>query len=457
MGKLFLYNTFTRQQEEFVPLDSHHVKMYVCGPTVYDYAHIGNARPVIIFDTLYRLLRLNYPKVTYVRNITDVDDKINAAALEKKQSIQEITATTIKAYSEDMAALNTLSPDIEPKATEHIDVMIEMIKELVEKGYAYEVEGSVLFNVQQYSDYGQLSRRSLEEMQAGARVEVALYKKDPADFVLWKPSTPELPGWESPWGRGRPGWHIECSAMSTKHLGKCFDIHGGGLDLIFPHHENERAQSCAFHRQKEFVRYWLHNGWVTVEGEKMSKSLGNFITVHQLLKSFPGEVIRLALMNSHYRQPLNWTTHGIQQAKNVLDRFYLALRPWTVEELETDAYPEQVLIALQKDLNIPSALRELQELLAEFNNTAEGQRLPLAKMLKKGGELLGILQTSPNQWFQETLQSSSLSKEAIEGLIEQRCQARLEKNYEKADMLRKQLEEAGITLEDTPQGTQWRY
>ena len=323
---LRLHDTRSRQKIDFVPLDADHIRLYVCGPTVYDYAHIGNARPVIVFDTLVKLLRRIYPKVTYVRNVTDVDDKINQRAQESGEPIFQITRRTHAAYSEDMAALNAAAPDIEPRATEHIDDMIAMIERLIASGHAYAAQGHVLFSVSSFEDYGKFSNRSQEEMLAGARVEVAPYKKEAGDFVLWKPSDPDLPGWDSPWGRGRPGWHIECSAMSSRYLGENFDIHGGGHDLVFPHHENEIAQSCCAHPGSGYAKYWMHNGHLMVEGEKMSKSLGNFITVHALRDQWPGEAIRLAMLSTHYRQPINWTEAGLRQAKEVLDRFYTALR-----------------------------------------------------------------------------------------------------------------------------------
>src|SRR5579883_2156641 len=366
---LRLYDTLTRRKEAFEPLDPKNVRMYVCGPTVYDFAHIGNARPVIVFDVLYRLLRHLYgaAQVRYVRNITDVDDKIINAAREKGENISDLTERTTRAFHEDVAALGALPPDVEPRATQHIPPMIAMIEELIAAGHAYVADHHVLFAVPSMSDYGRLSGRSRGEMIAGARVEVAPYKRDPADFVLWKPSTAEQPGWESPWGRGRPGWHIECSAMSEQHLGETFDIHGGGIDLIFPHHENEIAQSVSAHHGKPFVRYWLHNGFVIVEGEKMSKSLGNFRTIREVLAEAPGEAVRYAMLMTHYRDPLDWTSERLQAAKHALDRFYLALRP--VEGLAPAAagLPERVQAALEDDLNTPLALAAMHDLLTALN------------------------------------------------------------------------------------------
>ena len=323
---LVIYNTLSREKEPFVPLDAGHVRLYVCGPTVYDYVHIGNARPVVVFDTLYRLLKRSYPRVTYVRNITDIDDRIIVRAADNGESIEALTDRTAHAYQGDMRRLGALAPDVEPRATQYVAEMIGMIQRLIDNGHAYAADGHVLFSVPSMDDYGRLSRRSRDELIAGARVEVAPYKKDPADFVLWKPSTDAQPGWTSPWSRGRPGWHIECSAMSAKHLGETFDIHAGGLDLIFPHHENEIAQSRSAFGHAMMAKYWMHNGFLNISGEKMSKSLGNFFTVHELLDQYPGEAIRLLLLSAQYRQPLDFTHEGLTQAKATLDRWYGALR-----------------------------------------------------------------------------------------------------------------------------------
>ena len=379
---LSLYNTLAREKQVFEPIDANSVGMYVCGPTVYDYAHIGNARPAVVFDVLFRLLRRRYgpEHVTYVRNITDVDDKIINAHKQTGEPIDEITARTARAYRDDMHALGCLDPDIEPRATRHIDEMVAMIAALIDGGHAYAADGHVLFDVPSMPEYGALSRRNIEEMIAGARVEVAPYKRNPQDFVLWKPSVGDEPGWDSPWGRGRPGWHIECSAMSGRYLGETFDIHGGGQDLIFPHHENEIAQSRCAHGGLPFVRYWVHNGYLMTEGEKMSKSLGNFYTVHDLLKEYPGEAIRLVLLQTHYRQPLDFTKDGIAQARHTLDRFYSALRANAevaadvdveADGLETMAAVEQ---ALADDINTPAALAHLHDALGALNK-AEGPEL----------------------------------------------------------------------------------
>lgn len=457
---LRFYNSLTQRKENFRPLDPYHIRLYVCGPTVYDRAHIGNARPVVVFDVLFRLLKKLFPRVTYVRNITDVDDKINAAALKNNESIQELTKRTVRFYHEDMAALLAHPPTIEPKATEHIPEMIALIEQLINLDYAYAQDGHVLFRVERFEDYGKLSNRSLKEMLAGARVEIAPYKENAMDFVLWKPSCPELPGWDSPWGRGRPGWHIECSAMASKYCGPTFDIHGGGIDLIFPHHENEIAQSCAAFQQKTLATTWLHNGHVTLTGSKMSKSLGNILTVQELLKVCPGEAIRLALLSAHYHQPLDWTEKALLQAKQVLDRFYGALR--LAEEMEEGIDEEEpdtrLLDALQDDLNTPQALAILHELASAVCKAEEGEkRKEAANKLKSSGNLLGLLQQSPQSWFQQAFaKDSELSPCDIEGLIEQRKEARAQKNFARSDEIRQELLEHNIVLEDSSQGTTWR-
>jgi len=455
---LHLYNTASRRKDLFVPLDPDHVGMYVCGPTVYDRAHIGNARPVVVFDTLYRLLKRLYPKVTYVRNITDVDDRINARAKEAGEPISALTARTTEFYHADMGALNALPPDIEPRATAHIPQMLEMMAQLIKNGHAYEAEGHVLFSVSSMKDYGVLSGRSMDEMIAGARVEVAPYKRDPGDFVLWKPSTDDLPGWDSPYGRGRPGWHIECSAMAREYLGVTFDIHGGGHDLIFPHHENERAQSeCANH--KPFARYWMHNGHLQVEGEKMSKSLGNFFTVEDLLAAAPGEAIRLTLLSTHYRQPMDWTAEGLKQARAAMDRFYLALR--AVEDVPVEAakeLPAEVQAALEDDLNTPLAISHLHELAGNLNKAKSiDEKTSLKSALLAAGDVLGILQQPVDSWFRWTpAAGSALSDEEIDDLVSRRLKARQERDFAEADRLRKELTDKGVLLEDGPGGTQWR-
>jgi cysteinyl-tRNA synthetase len=457
---LTLHNTRTRQKEAFVPAEEGRVTMYVCGPTVYNFPHIGNARPAVIFDVLARLLRSRY-QLTYARNITDIDDKINKAAAEQGVPISEIAARFTAVYREDMAALGVAPPDLEPRATEHVPGIIVMIATLIDSGHAYAADGHVLFRVRSFADYGALSRRDRRELLAGARVEVAPYKEDAGDFVLWKPSTPELPGWESPWGRGRPGWHIECSAMVAEHLGRTIDIHGGGNDLIFPHHENEVAQSTCAHGGELFVRYWLHNGFVNVDHTKMSKSLGNVLLVRDLLKEAPGEVIRLALLSAHYRQPLDWTSDVLPEAKRKLDRLYGALHeagyqaetPQVVASGEAD--PEFVA-ALDDDLNTPKALAVLFDLARNINRSeAPAQRSALAARLRASGHLLGLLGADPDAWLQAS-KTDGLSAEAVEALLAERLAARKSRDFQAADRIRDELVAAGIVILDGPEGTRWR-
>jgi cysteinyl-tRNA synthetase len=454
---LELYNTLSRTKETFTPLDPTHVRMYVCGPTVYDFAHLGNARPVVVFDLLYRVLKSLYPRVTYVRNITDVDDKIMNKAKETGEKIETITARTTDAYHQDMGALNALPPDIEPRATQHIVEMQAMIQTLIERGHAYPAEGHVLFNVPSMPEYGQLSRRSMDELIAGARVDVAPYKKDPADFVLWKPSTPEQVGWDSPWGRGRPGWHIECSAMAKKHLGKTFDIHGGGLDLIFPHHENEIAQSRCAHHGKPLAKTWMHNGFLTINSDKMSKSLGNFFTVRDLLAQAPGEALRLALLTAHYRQPLDFSSEALQNAKQTLDGWYGALRNNKDIPLE-DADVSLVLAKLQDDLNTPEAIALLHHCTSGLNRaTTVEDKKKFKSALLKAANLMGFLTQDPEAWFKwAPAGKAGLSDDEIENLIKARKDARAAKNFKESDRIRDQLQAAGILLDDKPEGTLWR-
>ncbi|GAB4372510.1 MAG: cysteine--tRNA ligase [Acidobacteriota bacterium] len=455
--QLTLHDTMSRRTRPFEPLEAERVTMYVCGPTVYNYAHIGNARPAVVFDVLYRVLEALYPRVIYARNITDVDDKINKAALEEGVPIGVIAARYTRAYHEDMAALGVRPPVVEPRVTDHIPQIIAMIEKLVERGHAYEAEGHVLFHVPSFPDYGRLSGRNRDEMIAGARVEVAPYKRDPADFVLWKPSTPELPGWDSPWGRGRPGWHIECSTMAEQHLGETIDIHGGGQDLIFPHHENEIAQSTCAHAGREYVRYWVHNGFLKIEHEKMSKSLGNVRLVHDLLREVPGETIRLALLLAHYRKPLDWTGDLLAQAGQTLDRLYGALRRAAdVEPERPDAPPEAVLGPLLDDLNTPRALAELLQLAKEVNTASSDERIAVAAgRLRAGADLLGLLAASPDAWFGRTA-DSDIDVERIEQLIAARAEARARRDFAEADRIRDELARMGIVLEDGRDGTTWR-
>ena len=455
---LTLHNTLTRKRELLEPVRPGHVGMYVCGPTVYDLAHIGNARPVVVFDVLYRVLKRRYPSVTYVRNITDIDDKINEASRQSGEPIESITARTTRAFHQDIAALGALPPDIEPRATAHVPEMIALIETLISAGHAYEAEGHVLFHVPSSPRYGALSGRDRDEMIAGARVEVAPYKRDPADFVLWKPSDETLPGWESPWGRGRPGWHIECSAMSRAYLGETLDIHGGGMDLIFPHHENEIAQSECACPGAPFARHWVHNGVLTVEGEKMSKSLGNFITIRDALAETPGEVIRMVLLSTHYRHPLDWTAEGLAQARANLDRLYTALRSAGAEDgADDDSVGPEVEAALCGDLNTPKALAALHRLAGELNRAGDAAAQAQAKAALRGsGALLGLLQADPEAWFRGDALEGGMSDAEIEALIAARAAARAQRDFAEADRIREAMAAEGITLEDTAEDTLWR-
>ena len=455
---LRLTNTLTRVTEPFVPACSDRVTMYVCGPTVYDYAHIGNARPAVVFDVLYRLLKRRYERVVYARNLTDVDDKINTAAKKLGRPISAVTERYIEAYRADMAALGVLTPDIEPRVTDHIPDIVRMVARLIGRGHAYEVEGHVLFDVRSFPAYGALSGRDRDEMIAGARVEVAPYKRDPADFVLWKPSTLDLPGWESPWGRGRPGWHIECSAMIERHLGSSIDIHGGGQDLIFPHHENEIAQGTCAHDGELYCRYWVHNGFVTVDGRKMSKSLGNVLPVRDLLRQAPGEAVRFALLGAHYRQPLDWSAVGLAQAKRGLDRLYGVLA--TLDDAATISCPTGVLhafeAALTDDLNFPAAIAELFRIAkAARQATTAAERAAGKAALREAGSLLGLLQQDAAIWFG---QAAGGGEEAamIQSLVEARQAARAARDYAAADRIRGRLAALGVAVEDRKDGSAWR-
>jgi cysteinyl-tRNA synthetase len=454
---LHLHDTLRGKKIVFEPLKEGEVTMYLCGPTVYNYAHIGNARPAVVFDLLARLLRRTY-KLTFARNITDVDDKINQASIDTGKPIEEITARFIKAYNDDMGVLGVSLPDIEPRATQHIVEMVEIISTLIEKEFAYGADGHVLFDVTANSDYGALSKRDIREMIAGARVEVAPYKRYPHDFVLWKPSTPELPGWDSPWGRGRPGWHIECSAMAKKHLGMTVDIHAGGQDLVFPHHENEMAQSTCAHDGVPFARYWVHNGFLSLDSTKMSKSLGNVLLVHDMVKTIPGELIRLALLGAHYRQPLDWSDAALEGARNMLDRLYGAVRGIEVSaaERQSAAVPATVIAALEDDINSPKALAEMFAQARQLNkSTDENERHSLAAGLLAGGDLLGIMQIDPEAWFSDP-GSSDLSNDEIDAMLIQRKEARANRDFSAADKIRDQLAAQGVTIEDGPAGARWR-
>jgi len=456
--KQYLYNSLSGKKEEFLPIDESNIRMYVCGPTVYNYVHIGNARPAVVFDTLVRVLRANYKKVTYVSNITDIDDKIIDAAASQKVPISEITQKYTDIYNQNMEILGVHAPDIQPKATEYLPEMIELIAELIEKGFAYEKDGHVLFNVLAYEKYGALSKRNRDEQIAGSRVEIAPYKKDPADFILWKPSTSEQPGWDSPWGFGRPGWHTECSAMTEKNLGLPFDIHGGGRDLIFPHHENEIAQSCCasgdVNNPQSFSKYWVHNGFVTVEGEKMSKSIGNVILVKDLINQYDGEVIRLALLSSHYRQSFDWNAKIIHQAQVLLDKLYQVLIDLSDTDIkQSNKLNDELLIALNDDLNTPGAIAILNKKYREYSSNQISKE-SFKGLLLFAANILGILNTEPAEWFARKL--NDIDENKIVKLIEKRTSAKANKDYALADAIRKELIDMGIEIMDTAEGTSWK-
>ena len=451
-----LYNTLVRKKEPLRTGQPDRVTMYVCGPTVYNFAHIGNARPAVVFDVLARLLRQDYREVVYARNFTDVDDKINAAAATDGVPIGTITGRYIDAYHEDMRALGVLTPDLEPRVTEHIPAIIDLIRKLMARGHAYAEQGHVLFHVPSYPAYGQLSGRRTEDMLAGARVEVAPYKRDPMDFVLWKPSMPEQPGWDSPWGRGRPGWHVECSAMIGQHLGHTIDIHGGGQDLIFPHHENEVAQGTCAHGAL-YCRTWVHNSFVTVEGQKMSKSLGNVLLVRDLLQQAPGEAIRLALLSTHYRRPLDWGAQRLAAARQALTRFYASLAKVEHVSALADTTPDaQVLEALRNDVNVPGALTRLHALRTKLDEAATDTARAQAKsrLLASAG-VIGLLQQTPSMAMEALAPSDwarTVNAHRVRELLDERQQARERREFARADALRGELEAAGFIVEDTLKG-----
>ena len=450
---LQIYDTFSNEKKLFEPIDPSNVRMYVCGPTVYDFPHVGNARPVIVFDLLFRLLRRIYGvgNVTYVRNITDVDDKIITAASENNEDIKSLTERTIKFFHDDADYIGALEPTFEPKATDYINDMIDIISSLIEKDYAYVSEDNVLFSASKFSKYGQLSGKNLEEMIAGSRVEVESFKRSSSDFVLWKPSKSSEPGWDSPWGKGRPGWHIECSAMSEKLLGKNFDIHGGGQDLIFPHHENEIAQSeCA--NNEKFANFWLHNGFVNVEGNKMSKSEGNFVTVNQLKQKYQGEVIRLAMISTHYRQPLNWTENNLIECKKTLDKWYQLISENNFS-FDNEKISSEVINALEDDLNTPKAISVLHQL---YKDCKSNDRNTVETFLSSAN-FLGILMHTSSEWLSWGKEKLSIDEKQIELLISERKSARDNGNFEKADKIRNDLEHKGILLEDNEGKTTWRF
>jgi cysteinyl-tRNA synthetase len=453
-----IFNTHSGKKEDFVPINPEHIKIYACGPTVYNYAHIGNARMAVVFDTLVRVLRDIYPKVTYVSNITDIDDKIIDAANELNVPIEEITNKYTNIYNEDMSKLLVMAPDIQPKATEYISEMIALINDLIDKNHAYEKEGHVLFHVPSYENYGSLSKRNREEQIAGSRVEIAPFKKDPADFVLWKPSNDKQPGWNSPWGYGRPGWHTECSAMSEKTLGLPFDIHGGGRDLTFPHHENEIAQSCCssadINNPNSYVNYWMHNGFVTVNGEKMSKSLGNISLVKDLTDSNHGEVVRLALLSSHYRQALDWNEKVIHQSKRLLDKLYNLLNEIKEVEPSKDlSLSDSFISPLLDDLNTPGLIANLNKMIKDFHSISENE-LPLFKTnLTRATNLIGVCQSSYMDWL--SVKNKNIDEEKINILIAERLEAKKIKDFERADQIRQELLDMNVEIKDNQQGTDW--
>ena len=453
-----VFNTHSGKKEDFIPIDPEHIKIYACGPTVYNYAHIGNARMAVVFDTLVRVLRDIYPKVTYVSNITDIDDKIIDAANELKVPIEEITNKYTNIYNEDMSKLLVMAPDIQPKATEYIPEMIALINDLIDKNHAYEKDGHVLFHVPSYENYGSLSKRNREEQIAGSRVEIAPFKKDPADFVLWKPSNNSQPGWDSPWGYGRPGWHTECSAMSEKTLGLPFDIHGGGRDLTFPHHENEIAQSCCssadINNPNSYVNYWMHNGFVTVNGEKMSKSLGNISLVKDLTDSNHGEVVRLALLSSHYRQALDWNEKVIHQSKILLDKLYNLLNE--IKEVvpsKDSSMSDSFISPLLDDLNTPGLIANLNKMIKDFHSISEND-LPIFKTnLIRATNLIGVCQASYEDWL--SVKNKNIDEDKINILISERLEAKKIRDFERADQIRQELLDMNIEIKDNQQGTDW--
>ena len=448
--QLNIFNTLSGQKEKFVPINKNKVGMYVCGPTVYDFPHIGNARPLVVFDVLYRLLLKIFGKnkVTYVRNITDIDDKIIESSKKNEVPIDMLTTSTTKGFHDDCKYLNCLKPSFEPKATEHIKGMITMTEKLLKNKNAYEKDKHVYFSVNSFKNYGKLSKKNLEELVAGARVEVSKSKKDPLDFVLWKPSTAEDPGWDSPWGRGRPGWHLECSVMSEKFLGKNFDIHGGGLDLVFPHHENEIAQSCCANKVDKFANYWLHNGYVTFNKEKMSKSLGNVVSIEKMRGTINGQVIRLALLSTHYKQPLDWNENLIKESQNTLDKWYTQFEKITQDDLDDD-----LLKPLLEDINTPGYISKLHLL---YDKASKGDSSS-KKLFLTGCKLIGLLEEDLETWKKFKKTKSKIDEKTIKSKIKDRENARKKGDYKLADSLRKELESSGVIIKDKGDKTTWRY
>ena len=447
---LNFFNTLSNKKERFVPIKNNKIGMYVCGPTVYDFPHIGNARPLVVFDVLFRILKKIYGmnKVTYVRNITDIDDKIIESSKKNNKSVKELTETIAKSFHKDCKYLNCLSPTYEPKATEHIKEMIDMVTNLLQKKHAYENEKHVYFSVSSFKRYGKLSNKNSEQLVAGSRVEVSKYKKDPLDFVLWKPSEENDPGWDSPWGRGRPGWHLECSIMSEKFLGKQFDIHGGGLDLVFPHHENEIAQSCCANKTDNFANYWLHNGFVTFDKEKMSKSLGNIVTINKLRENINGQVVRLALLSSHYKQPLDWNEKLINESQNTLDKWY-----GQYEKVESEELQDDVFKPLMEDLNTPEYITKLHHL---YDESLKGNKSSKIKFLT-ACKLIGLLEDDKQSWENFKKSKVKINENFINQKIKDRNNARKKGDYKLADVIRKELEDSGVTIKDSQNETTWKY
>ena len=444
---IFLTNNLTNKKEQFVPKDKQNVGLYVCGPTVYDDPHIGNARPLIIFDILFRLLKNTYSKVTYVRNITDIDDKIIKSSQEKRISVKELTEKVTSSFFEDCKFLSCENPTHQPKATEHIDLMVEMINQLIKKGFAYENNNHVYFEVKKFSDYGKLSNKKLEDLIAGSRVEVSDNKKNSEDFVLWKPSSEEEPFWESPWGKGRPGWHLECSAMSKKFLGKEFDIHGGGIDLIFPHHENEIAQSRCANDSKIFAKYWVHNAFITMSNEKMAKSQGNILKIKDFRNKISGQVLRLALMSAHYKQPLDWNDKLINDCQNTLDKWYRVYSP----DVKSVKVTEEVLKPLSEDLNTPGYIANLHKL---YENASKGKN---KELFISACQFIGLLNEDNEQWENYKKNKASISEVEINSKIDLRNKARADKNYKEADRIRDELFDKGVLIEDKDGKTLWKF
>jgi cysteinyl-tRNA synthetase len=450
MKELKIFNSLTKRKENFVPINKDKIGMYVCGPTVYDYPHIGNARPLVVFDVLYRLLKKIYSndKVTYVRNITDIDDKIIESSKKNNKNIGDLTKTITASFHKDCEYLNCLEPSFEPKATEHVKEMISMVTNLIKNKHAYENEKHVYFSVSSFKEYGKLSNKNSEQLVAGSRIEVSKYKKNPLDFVLWKPSETDDPGWDSPWGRGRPGWHLECSVMSEKFLGKKFDIHGGGLDLIFPHHENEIAQSRCSNKTDNFANYWLHNGFVTFDKEKMSKSIGNIVTIHKLRENINGQVVRLALLSSHYKQPLDWNEKLIKESQNTLDKWYSQ-----IEKIDSVEFQEDVLLPLLEDLNTPEYISKLHVL---YEESSKGNKSSKVKFLS-ACKLIGLLEEDKESWESFKKTKAHVDENFIKQRIKDRNKARKEGNYKLADTIRNELEKNGVIIEDKQDQTNWKY